>query len=162
TSAYLVLDPIEGAPLARRAVSVEVARILEPWDSETASWGRRPRLSLPEKAAPLHPRTGAPARIDVTRFVREWSKRLPDDHPLAARGDRCRTDPLPGPRSPHPLGARDAQGARRLHRHGLPGADDIAQPGVHDRRADHGGDPPSPPCLEERRAPRRRGAPPQG
>ncbi len=31
--------------------------------------------------------------------------------------------------------ARDAQGARRRHRDGVPGADDIAQPGLHGGRA---------------------------
>jgi hypothetical protein len=83
TSAYIVLDPVEGAVLARRAATVEVARILDPWDASTASVGRQPRLSLPEKAAVLRPRQSAPARIDVTRLVREWPKRLPDDHGIA-------------------------------------------------------------------------------
>lgn len=83
TSAFLVLDPLEGALPARRPVAVEVARILEPWDSATASWGRRPRLSLPERAASLRPRSSAPARVDVTEIVRRWLKRLPDDHGIA-------------------------------------------------------------------------------
>lgn len=83
TSAFVVLEPVEGAPLARRAATVEVARILDPWDSATASVGRQPRLSLPEKAAVSRPREGAPARIDVTNLVREWPKRLADDHGIA-------------------------------------------------------------------------------
>lgn len=83
TSAFVVLDPVEGAPLARQAATVEVARILTAWDGATASVGRQPRLSLPEKAAVIRPRPPSPARIDVTRLVREWPKRLADDHGIA-------------------------------------------------------------------------------
>ncbi len=36
---------------------------------------------------------------------------------------------------------RMQQHPRPRHRHGVPGADDLAQPGVHHRRADHGDDP---------------------
>lgn len=83
TSAFVVLEPVEGAPLSRRAATVEVARILDPWDSATASVGRQPRLSLPEKAAVIRPREDAPARVDVTHLVRAWPKRLADDHGIA-------------------------------------------------------------------------------
>lgn len=83
TSAFVVLDPAPGAPPPRRAAAVEIARILDPWDPVTASWGRQPRLSLPEKAGLLRGQPPAPARIDVTRLVREWSKRRPDDHGIA-------------------------------------------------------------------------------
>lgn len=83
TSAFLVLDPVEGAPLARRPLDVEIARILEPWSSSTASWGRRPRLSLPERAAPIRPQPQSAARVDVTHIVRAWASRKPDDHGIA-------------------------------------------------------------------------------
>jgi hypothetical protein len=82
-SAFVVLDPAPGAPPPRRAASVEVARILDPWDPSTASWGRQPRLSLPEKAGLLRNQPPSPARIEVTRLVREWQKRRPDDHGIA-------------------------------------------------------------------------------
>lgn len=82
-SAFLVLDPAPGAPPPRRAAPVEVARILEPWHPSTASWGRQPRLSLPENAGLLRSTPPAPARIEVTRFVRDWAKRRPDDHGIA-------------------------------------------------------------------------------
>ena len=36
--------------------------------------------------------------------------------------------------SPEPHG----ENPRRRHLHGVPGTDDVAQPGVHHRRADHG------------------------
>lgn len=82
-SAFVVLNPAPGAPPPRRAASVEIARILDPWDPSTASWGRQPRLSLPEKAGLLRSQPPAPARIEVTHLVREWQKRRPDDHGIA-------------------------------------------------------------------------------
>lgn len=82
-SAFIVLDPAPGAPPPRRAAPVEIARILDPWDPSTASWGRQPRLSLPEKAGLLRSQPPAPARIDVTHLVRDWQKRRPDDHGIA-------------------------------------------------------------------------------
>jgi hypothetical protein len=82
-SAFVVLDPTPGAAPPRASPAVEVARILEPWSPSTASWGRQPRLSLPERAGLLKAQPPSPARVDVTRFVREWAKRRPDDHGIA-------------------------------------------------------------------------------
>jgi hypothetical protein len=89
TSAFLVLDPVAGAPPAGRDVTLEVARILEPWRSETATWGRQPRLSIPEAAAIVRRSPAVPLRIDVTAMVRDWPRRRPDDHGIAilAPGD---------------------------------------------------------------------------
>src|SRR3546814_1179039 len=56
---------------------------------------------------------------------------------LAARPDRRRLDPFHGPRSPVALRRGDPQGARPRHRHGLPGADDLAEPGPDDLPATH-------------------------
>jgi hypothetical protein len=82
-SAYVVLDPASGATPPRVAPNVEIARILEPWDPSTTSWGRQPRISLPVRAGQLRAQPPAPVRVDVTRFVRDWAKRLPDDHGIA-------------------------------------------------------------------------------
>jgi hypothetical protein len=82
-SAFVVLDPLAGAPPAARAVTLEVARILEPWRSETATWGRQPRLSIPTTAAVVRRRPAVPLRIDVTPLVRDWARRRGDDHGIA-------------------------------------------------------------------------------
>ncbi|HSN99309.1 MAG TPA: DNRLRE domain-containing protein [Candidatus Nanopelagicales bacterium] len=82
-SAFLVLDPVEGAAPAAGQVPLEVARILEPWSSETASWGRQPRLSIPELGAVARRRPAGPLRIDVTRLVQGWAERARDDHGIA-------------------------------------------------------------------------------
>ncbi|WP_437675570.1 DNRLRE domain-containing protein [Sorangium sp. So ce131] len=82
-SAFVVLEPTPGAPPAERAVTLEVARILEPWRSDTATWGRQPRLSLPEAAAVVRRRPATPLRIDVTPLVRDWARRRRDDHGIA-------------------------------------------------------------------------------
>jgi hypothetical protein len=82
-SAFVLLDPIEGVPPAARAVSFEMARIREPWQAATVTWGRQPRLDLPRRAGTVRALPSAPLRIDVTSLVRDWSKRLPDDHGIA-------------------------------------------------------------------------------
>ncbi|WP_437484000.1 DNRLRE domain-containing protein [Sorangium sp. So ce1014] len=82
-SAFVLLEPAPLAPPAEHAVTLEVARILEPWRSETATWGRQPRLSIPETAAIVRRRPATPLRIDVTSLVRDWARRRKDDHGIA-------------------------------------------------------------------------------
>lgn len=82
-SAFLVLEPAPGATPRHASSRVQMARILEPWKASTATWGRQPRLSLPEDAGWLSSAPLAAARIDVTKLVREWAKRRPDDHGIA-------------------------------------------------------------------------------
>jgi hypothetical protein len=82
-SAFVVLDPLEGAPPAQSPVRIEIARILEPWTSATATWGRQPRLTLPELGAIVRPHPPGPLRIEVTRIVRDWSRRSESDHGIA-------------------------------------------------------------------------------
>jgi hypothetical protein len=88
-SAFVVLDPVVGAPPAERAMTLEIARILEPWHSETATWGRQPRLSIPKAAAVVRRRPALPLRIDVTTLVRDWARRRQEEHGIAilAPGD---------------------------------------------------------------------------
>lgn len=111
-SAFVVLDPLDGAPPTTSTTRIDVARVLEPWEPSTVTWGRQPRLSVPTLAAygsprpqaSLHaalsvPRLGgqalasaavdalaaarAPLRVDVTDLVRAWWRRRGDDHGLA-------------------------------------------------------------------------------
>ncbi|HEX7602444.1 MAG TPA: DNRLRE domain-containing protein, partial [Polyangiaceae bacterium] len=87
--AFLTMEPLEGAPPARVSTPIEIARVLEPWSSETATWGRQPRLGVPEVAAfvPGHP--AQRLRVDVTAIVRAWPRHAHDEHGIAllARGD---------------------------------------------------------------------------
>jgi hypothetical protein len=82
-SAYFVMDAVEGAPLPVTAPSVEIATILSPWSSATTTWGRQPRLGLPEPAGTLRVLPSVPLRLDVTPSVRGWAKREKDVHGLA-------------------------------------------------------------------------------
>jgi hypothetical protein len=82
-SAFLTLDPLDGAPPARTSTSIEIARVLDPWTSETATWGRQPRLGLPEIAAVVPGRPSRRLRVDVTSLVKRWPKRADDDHGIA-------------------------------------------------------------------------------
>ena len=82
-SAFVVLDPVESAPPASQPAVFEAARILEPWQPSVVSWGRQPRLDLPQLAAVIRAIPGTPVRIDVTALVRDWPQRRADDHGLA-------------------------------------------------------------------------------
>src|SRR5882672_3836563 len=69
--------------------------------------------------------------------------------PDATRPHRRGHDPLQRQESPGAPAAADAEDPRQRDLDDLPGADDVAEPGVHGRRADRRGDP----------APRRAGPP---
>jgi hypothetical protein len=88
-SAFVVLDPLESAPPAARPATFEIARILEPWQPSIVTWGRQPRLDLPRRAGVVRALPTAKLRVDVTPLVRDWGKRLPEDHGIAllVRGD---------------------------------------------------------------------------
>jgi hypothetical protein len=87
TSAFVVLEPLEGAPTAVLPARVDSAKILEPWSSQTVSWGRQPRLGPFEGAASVRPAGRLAARVDVTRIVKAWGKRANDDHGVALVAD---------------------------------------------------------------------------
>ena len=82
-AAYFVMDAVEGAPLPETPPTVEIARILSPWSSATATWGRQPRLGMAEPAGTLRVLPSVPLRVDVTPAVRAWAKHERDDHGLA-------------------------------------------------------------------------------
>jgi hypothetical protein len=86
-SAYFLIDPIEGAPLPVTPPVVEIARILSPWSSATTTWGRQPRIGLPEAIGPLRVLPSVPLRLDVTPQVRAWAQRERADHGLAVLVD---------------------------------------------------------------------------
>jgi hypothetical protein len=89
TSAFVVLEPLDGAPAAVTPARVDAAKIIEPWSSQTVSWGRQPRLGPFAGASSLRPSGRIAARVDVTRIVKAWGKRQSDDHGIAliAEGD---------------------------------------------------------------------------
>lgn len=69
--AFLVLEPVEGAPSPFAPVPIEVAPILEEWSRESVSWGRRPEIGLGEKVADAAPRARRSLRVEVTRMIEE-------------------------------------------------------------------------------------------
>jgi len=87
TAAFLVLDPMEGAPPPAKPVPITIARILEPWRAEGVSWGRHPSLDVPEKAGFAGNALAATLRLDVTHLVREWAGQRADEHGIAILAD---------------------------------------------------------------------------
>lgn len=98
--AFVVLEPTAGARPPNGLVPLEVASIQSPWKSQSASWGRQPKLSLPTDAGFAKAGPPSPLRIDVTHLVRDWPEGSTDAHGIAllAEGD-------------DPLGAIYARGA---------------------------------------------------
>jgi hypothetical protein len=88
-SAFLLLEPLDGAPPALGSIAFEMARIVEPWQPAVVSWGRQPRLAVPLVAGAQRARPSLPVRVDVTPLVRGWQRRDADDHGIAllAKGD---------------------------------------------------------------------------
>ncbi|MEJ7728706.1 MAG: DNRLRE domain-containing protein [Polyangiaceae bacterium] len=82
-AAFLVLEPLAGAPPVQGPVRVELARVLEPWSAESATWARQPRLGLPALAATLRSAPPGPLRLEVTHIVRGWAKRPRGEHGIA-------------------------------------------------------------------------------
>jgi hypothetical protein len=70
--AFIVLHPAEDALPAEGLIPLEVASVRSPWKSASASWGRRPKLSLPTDAGFARARPPAVLRVDVTHLVRDW------------------------------------------------------------------------------------------
>lgn len=86
-SAYFVIEAVDGAPPPVTPPVIEIARILSPWSSATTTWGRQPRLGLPEAIGALRVLPSATLRLDVTPQVRAWAQRERDDHGLAVLVD---------------------------------------------------------------------------
>ena len=74
--------------------------------------------------------------------------RVRDAAPLQARGDRQgHPDRARRPERAGPVGIGDARDARQQGVDDLPGADELAEPGLHHRQADRGGPAPAQPHV---------------
>lgn len=86
--AYLLLERAtevddDPAPLGLRA-----ARIVEPWDSESVSWARQPRVD--DWGAPVtrvDSGSGPLVRMDVRVIVQRWRRRTSDEFGVAVVAD---------------------------------------------------------------------------
>lgn len=87
SSAFLVLETATSAQPPSHPVSMEIARILEPWRADFVSWGRAPRLDRVEKAGTIGVMSTSPVRIDVTHVVQRWAKRREGEHGIAVLAD---------------------------------------------------------------------------
>lgn len=81
--AYLTLEPAPGAIAETRPVLVSVARVLEAWSPNEASWGRLPRMSAFEANGYTGIGPARALRIDVTAIVQRWAFGRGNDQGLA-------------------------------------------------------------------------------
>jgi hypothetical protein len=82
-SAYLVLEPMPGETPSTSPVPFEVARVLEPWSPEAATWSRLPRLSPALSTGLASNWAGRSLMVEVTAMVQRWCEHRDDDHGVA-------------------------------------------------------------------------------
>src|SRR5439155_432900 len=117
----------------RTGSGVVAARGPRPPHLLRARVGRRPR----GRRCIVRARSWPGARAGRRIGLRQDDDRAVAHAPRPAPGtDRRRTGVARGTRSPRASGTRDACGPRRGHGDDLPGAHDLAEPGVHRRQPD--------------------------
>ena len=83
--AFLLLDPMPGAPRGGADVRVEALRIAQAWNERTLSWSDQPRGGIPASRALARARPPSTLRIDVTELVRYQRERSQDDVAVAIK-----------------------------------------------------------------------------
>jgi len=81
--AHLVMDPPPRSIAGPSAVSIKIARVLEPWSPHDVSWSTLPQLSSNSAAIWASSWGNRSLRIDVTEQVQRWREHRRDDHGLA-------------------------------------------------------------------------------
>lgn len=85
--AYLLLPRAEAVDVdfdVMSPISLQVLRVVDPWDSRSIRWGMQPRISEAYSAATIVTAAGRPwIRLDVRELVSRWPRREKDDQGLA-------------------------------------------------------------------------------
>ncbi|MCL2822761.1 MAG: DNRLRE domain-containing protein [Polyangiaceae bacterium] len=84
-SAHLVMDPPPGSTPGPSPVGIRIARVVDPWESGSVTWGTLPTLSSPSTMFWVSSWGGRSLRVDVTGQVRRWREQRGDDHGIALR-----------------------------------------------------------------------------
>jgi len=86
--AYLLLERATEVDDDPTPLALHAARIVEPWDSGSVSWGRQPRFE--DSGAPVtrvHAGSGPLVRMDVRTIVQRWRRRAAAEFGLAVVAD---------------------------------------------------------------------------
>lgn len=86
-SAFLLLDPVEGAPPSATVTEISVSPVLEPW-GPAGDGARLPRVGAPEARALLSFSPPRAFRVDVTALVKAWSRGTSGQRGLALHAPR--------------------------------------------------------------------------
>jgi hypothetical protein len=73
-SAFLLLEPVEGAPPSGAVTELSISPVLEAWTPPGDASPRLPRVGAPEARALLSFSPPRPFRVDVTGLVRSWGR----------------------------------------------------------------------------------------
>jgi hypothetical protein len=106
SAAILILEPPRDGPPGS-PVPIHVAPILQSWIADDVSYGRVPRVGVPERAGVFGGSFAGAVRIDVTTMVKRWAERRSSDHGIAVVADE--TDAYG---SPFSLGITEGRGPR--------------------------------------------------
>lgn len=106
SAAVLVLELPRDSPPGP-SLPIHIAPILQPWIADDVSYGRVPRVGVPERAGVFGGSFAGSVRIDVTTLVKRWAERRSDDHGIAVLADE-----IDAYGAPFSLGITEGRGPR--------------------------------------------------
>jgi len=87
--AHLLLDRATAVDVDPAPVVLRAARVVEPWDVRSISWGRAPRIEQEDALARTEVSDARlTVRLDVRPLVRRWRRHARDDQGIAVVADR--------------------------------------------------------------------------
>ncbi len=83
--AHLLIENVDLPPASTERASIEVTRLIDPWNAETLQTGLEPRRALTSTQGLLQP--GNAGRIDVTEALRAWLRAPHASHGFCVGSD---------------------------------------------------------------------------
>jgi len=86
--AYVLLERSNAVDSDPTPITLHAARIVDPWDGRSISWGTQPRVEeFRSPATTIDPAARALVRVDVRDLVQRWRRHEKSDHGIAIVAD---------------------------------------------------------------------------
>jgi hypothetical protein len=86
--AYVLLERSAAVDSDPTPITLHAARIVDPWDGRSISWGTQPRVEETRSpATTIDPAARALVRVDVRDLVQHWRRHEKSDHGIAIVAD---------------------------------------------------------------------------